>query len=174
MAERSLTLYFAFFYACGFLLVMSVSGMIILVATNMKKKSLVRITIVRFVGTLLFLFQTVLYLPIISNSGEIYAVVAMYILIASCDSNNFGLMISGLKCWNLEYQAHFSLGILFLVLEVIQVFPTTLLFYENTCSPANAFAKISPHAEVRSLAFKALLTVCALLFNEVSPLVSSA
>ncbi len=91
----------------------------------------------------------------------------MYVLFPSCSSSdNTHDLIDDLICWNdTTYYIHFSLGMVFLLLALITIYPVTALFYDDTCNPVNAFAKNSAQADVKGMLFRLLMTLCALLFN---------
>jgi hypothetical protein len=72
-----------------------------------------------------------------------------------------------LICWTGDHYLHMSFGVLFVLLLLAIVYPTTALFYEDTCTASSAYRKISSDAELSEITFKLLLTVSALLFNYV-------
>jgi len=155
LAEQSFTLYLIFFYTiCGLIFITLVS-MLILQFVKLKKKSFIRSSLIKIIGLFMLLFQTILYIPTITQ----------FILLGSCNENYEHVSIIDLKCWTSNFNIHFSLGIIFLVIFVAMVFPATLLFYEDTCNSANAFAKITSDADIKNMIFKLAITLCALIFK---------
>ena len=65
-AENNTTVLFMIFHLCGAFLICILACFIFFISVKVKKKSLIRITVIWIIAILLLLIQTILYLPLAS------------------------------------------------------------------------------------------------------------
>jgi len=66
LAEKSVAIYFAFFYLSGFLLSLCLCLLIAFALIKGKKKSLIRLTLLHLLGIFIHLLQSLLFMPLLS------------------------------------------------------------------------------------------------------------
>jgi len=90
----------------------------------------------------------------------------MFALILSC-SYGKNTTLTEYSCWTTEHNVHAAFAIIFLIMLLTLVIPSTGIFYENNCSSANSFTKIYSSADIMWIIFRTFLTFSLLLFGTV-------
>eukprot|EP00826_Nyctotherus_ovalis_P008994 TRINITY_DN12343_c0_g1_i2.p1 TRINITY_DN12343_c0_g1~~TRINITY_DN12343_c0_g1_i2.p1 ORF type:complete len:155 (-),score=35.90 TRINITY_DN12343_c0_g1_i2:152-616(-) len=68
LAEKSPAIYHVVFHICGAVLILTLSIFIFFIVIKVKKKSLLRATVLWILGIFICLLQTVLYMPLMSTA----------------------------------------------------------------------------------------------------------
>ena len=162
-AENSTSILFMIYHLCGALVVGTFAVFIILIVVTIKRKSLILVTILWFIGIIITLLQTVLFLPLISNF--IYNL-ALYLLLISC-TDGTSIIIPNYECWTAEHYIHVSFGAFYLFILLALVLPSVGIYFENYSGSDNVLKKISSTADMVDILFKILMTLSLIIFHDV-------